>query len=234
MSTVFISHGHMDHVGGLGYWASQRFLNAMGPGTVLAPSAIADQVGELMQLMARLEGGRPYEVSVVPVSKGSVHELRADLELRFFDADHWVPTLGSELWWCRKRLRTDLVGTPPSEVARLRRAGERVTVSERTSLLAFCADTGPRLFAWHPEVLASEVLLIECSFFRPTDRERASRYGHLHLDDLLAQAPRFGCRHLILLHASKRQRLREVETILDDTLRPQLDCSLHHLVVDWP
>ena len=27
--------GHMDHVGAIGYWASQRYLNSMGPATVV-------------------------------------------------------------------------------------------------------------------------------------------------------------------------------------------------------
>ena len=62
MSTVLVSHGHMDHIGGLGYWASQRYLNSMGPGTVMAPAEIADDVKALLETMARLEGGRPYDV----------------------------------------------------------------------------------------------------------------------------------------------------------------------------
>jgi ribonuclease BN (tRNA processing enzyme) len=78
-----------------------------------------------------------------------------------------------------------------------------------------------------------EVLLLECSFFAAADRERARRFGHLHLDDLVALAPRLDCRHLVLLHASRRARLREIESSLDRRLRPILSCKLHHLNVDW-
>jgi hypothetical protein len=37
----------------------------------------------------------------------------------------------------------------------------------------------------------------------------------------------------VLLHASRRHRLREVEQILDTDLRPLLTCDMHHLMVDW-
>jgi len=55
----------------------------------------------------------------------------------------------------------------------------------------------------------------------------------MHLEDLLEAIDRLSCRHLVLLHASRRHRLREVEKTLDERLRPHLDCSLHHLMIDW-
>ena len=233
MNTLLVSHGHMDHLGGLGYWASQRYLNSMGPGTVLAPAAIADQVRGLLETFAGLEGGRPYDVTVVPVADGDLRTLRPDVELAFFATDHWVPTLGCRVIWRTQRLLASLAGLTGDEIASRRRAGLPVTDERRVNLLAYCADSGPGLFASAPEVLAAEVLLVECSFYRTGDRDRAVRFGHMHLEDLLAVADRLACRHLVLLHASRRQRLREVDRILDEQLRSQLPCALHHLMVDW-
>ncbi|HOC44709.1 MAG TPA: MBL fold metallo-hydrolase [Thermoanaerobaculales bacterium] len=233
MSTLLVSHGHMDHIGGLGYWASQRYLNSMGPGTVIAPAEIAGQLQALLETLARLEGGRPYGVDVVAVAAGDRRGVRPDIELGFFATDHWVPTLGCRVTWRTQRLLAELSGLAGDEIARRRRAGLPVTDERRVDLLAYCADSGPGLFRSAPEVLAAEVLLVECSFFRPADRERAVRFGHMHLEDLLAVAGHLQCRHLVLLHASRRQRLREVERFLDEQLRPQLPCALHHLVVDW-
>jgi ribonuclease Z len=233
MTTVVVSHGHMDHLAGVGYWASQRQLNSMGPGTLFAPDDIAPRLRRLLELHADLEGGQPYPVEVVPVTDGDRRRLRRDLELGFFATDHWVPTLGSRLVWLRRRLLPELVGLDGAEIASRRRAGETVSEERRVSLLSYCADSGPKLFEHHPEVVASEVLLLECSFFRQADRARADRYGHLHLEDLLAVTESLGCRHLVLLHASRRHRLREVESIIDQRLRPRLDCELHHLMLDW-
>jgi dihydroorotase-like cyclic amidohydrolase len=55
----------------------------------------------------------------------------------------------------------------------------------------------------------------------------------MHLEDLLTAIDRLRCRHLVILHASRRHRLREVEKALDERLRPVLKCSLHHLMIDW-
>lgn len=233
MKTVLVSHGHVDHLGGLAYWASQRRLQSMGPARVLAPQPIVSGVEELLGIHARLEGGDPYEIEVQAIEAGDRHTLRRDIDLLFFATDHWVPTLGSRLLWRRQHLLPALADLPGEEIARRRLAGETVTEELEANLLAYCADCGPGVLEDQPDALAAEVLLIECSFFRPGDQDRAARYGHMHLDDLLAATDRLGCRHLVLLHASRRHRLREVEKILDERLRPLLECSLHHLMADW-
>ncbi|MEJ2580420.1 MAG: MBL fold metallo-hydrolase [Acidobacteriota bacterium] len=233
MTTALVSHGHADHLGGLAYWASQRHLQSMGPARLIAPKAIAPGVEELLAVHARLEGGQPYEIEVVAAEAGDRHQLRRDMDLVFFPTDHWVPTLGSRLLWRRQHLRSELSEMPGEEIVRLRQSGESVTEESEANILAYCADCGPGVLETEDEALGAEVLLIECSFYRPGDRDRASRFGHMHLEDLLSGIERIRCRHLVLLHASRRHRLREVETILDERLRPLLDCSLHHLMIDW-
>lgn len=233
MTTVLVSHGHVDHVGALAYWASQRSLNRLGAATVLAPSAVADDVAGLLELHARLEEVPPYPVTVTGLGAGDRHPLRKDMVLEAFATDHRVPTIGLTLWWTRSRLRPELAGRPPAEIAARRSAGETVTVEVATRLLSYGADSGVGLLAGPGAPFDAEVVILECSFFRPADRDRARLYGHLHLTDLVAAADRLRCRHLVLLHASRRHRLREVERLLAEELAPALDCRLHHLLVDW-
>jgi ribonuclease Z len=137
------------------------------------------------------------------------------------------------LVWRRQRLRAEHAGLDGDAIAELRQQGQSVTETVSSKLLAYCADSGPGVLDHDEPALAAEIVLVECSFYRPADRERARQFGHLHLDDLVGRAERFGCRHLVLLHASRRHRLREVEDIIDERLRPIFDCELHHLMVDW-
>ncbi|MCG6963121.1 MAG: MBL fold metallo-hydrolase [Acidobacteria bacterium] len=233
MSTVFVSHGHLDHIGAVAYWASQRFLGAMQHGVLLAPAAIAGDIQGLLELHATLEGGRPYDVEVVPVTGGGTYTLRKDIRLTFFATDHWVPTLGASLAWHKHRLRPELVGMPEEEIVRLRMAGEEVDQELVLQLLSYTADTGPGIFTTHPEAFEAEVVLLECSFWRPADRDRAREFGHLHLDDLTAIAPLLKCRHLVVLHPSRRHRLGEADRVVRERIGPMIRGEAHSLAIDW-
>ncbi len=145
MRTVVLSHGHIDHLGGLGYWASQRYLNSMPPATLIVPEPIEDEIRSLLAAFARLEGGEPYQVAVVGATDGSSQALRRDIELAFFATDHWVPTLGTRIIWHKHRLRSELSHLSEPEIARRRLAGEEVTEDIATTILAYCADSGPGL-----------------------------------------------------------------------------------------
>ncbi|MCP4895898.1 MAG: MBL fold metallo-hydrolase [bacterium] len=233
MNQVCVSHGHHDHAGGLAYWASQRLLNSMGPAKVYAPGAIADNIRQLLLTAERLEGGRPYDATVEPVENGDSIVLRADMHLHFFSTDHWVPTLGSRIVWHRRHLRDEFTHLTSEEIAKLRRSGKEVTEEIEVVLLTYCADTGPALFTDKPWVLDSEILLVECSFYRDSDRQRAAEFGHMHIAEVTKVARQFEGRHLVLLHPSRRNRLREVEQQIDERIRPVCSATVDHMMVDW-
>jgi len=205
----------------------------MGAGTVLAPRAISGKLAELLSVTAELEGGRPYQVEIHPMDPGQRWRLRRDMDLETFSTDHWIPTLGCRLLWSHHHLRPDLAGLAGEEIARRRLAGEEVAITDRIPILSYCADTGPDLVSTSPEALCAEIVLLECSFYRPADRDRARRYGHMHLDDLVRAAPMIAARHLVVLHPSRRQRLREVRRSLERHVEPVFGGALHDLAVDW-
>ena len=231
--TVAISHGHLDHLLGLPAWASQRQLQGMRGGRVLCPAGIAEQVRSLLAQCAALEGGNPYGVEVVAVDAGDWVDLRRDLRLGFFRTSHWVETLGVVVEWTRRRLRPELAGTPALELQRLRAAGRTVTEDLRTPLLAYVADSGPDVLELEPWLADVEVLLMECTFLREADRERARRFGHTHLADLVAAAPSLRNRHLVLNHLSRRHRLATGSRMIRSALLARLAPRLHLLNTEW-
>ncbi|MFH1176370.1 MAG: MBL fold metallo-hydrolase, partial [Acidobacteriota bacterium] len=222
LSTVAISHGHLDHLLGVPAWASQRQLQGIPGGRLLVPAGLVARIEDLLATCARLEGGKPYGVTASALSPGDRVTLRNDLALRFFATSHWVETLGCCVEWTRKRLRPELAGAPPEELRRLREAGVEVTRQVRTDLLAYLADTGPEVFEREPWLADAEVLIVECTFLRPADRDRARQFGHLHLEDLITLAPRLCNRHLVLTHLSRRHRLAAGERAIRDALADRL------------
>jgi ribonuclease Z len=59
------------------------------------------------------------------------------------------------------------------------------------------------------------VLLIECSFVAPEDRDRAREYAHMHLDDIAERAALFENEAIVLTHFSLRYRPEEIFEALD-------------------
>jgi ribonuclease Z len=97
----------------------------------------------------------------------------------------------------------------------LRVAGRQVSHREEIPLLAYPGDCGPEIFDAAPELFRARVLLIECSFVAPDDRDRAREYAHIHLDDIIERASLFQNEAIVLTHFSLRNRPAEILEALD-------------------
>ena len=60
----------------------------------------------------------------------------------------------------------------------------------------------------------AKVLLLECSFLLPEDRDRATLYQHIHLDDVVSRADLFHNEAVVLTHFSARYRPAEIRDAL--------------------
>ena len=92
--------------------------------------------------------------------------------------------------------------------------------------LTYCGDTGSGVFAGEPRLFEAQVLLLECTFLGPAARDKGSRFGHLHIEDIAAQAARFDNQHLVLHHLSRRFHRHELRAEIDRLL-PDLAERIH-------
>ncbi|MCS7182161.1 MAG: MBL fold metallo-hydrolase [Thermoanaerobaculum sp.] len=234
MEHVVVSHGHTDHLAGLLPWAAQRQLQNLGPARVYSPPALAPDLQRLLDLGAAMEQGKPYPVKVEPVSPGEQVILRPDMVLRFFPTTHWTPTLGVGLFWRKRQLKPELAGLGGEEIRQLRESGLEVVETVEVPLLAYLADSGPEVLYREHWLAQVEVLVVECTFLRPQDRERAKRFGHMHLDDLRQFLPHSHNRHWVLMHLSRRHRLGPATKTIRQVLAREGGPHLHLLNVEWP
>ena len=201
---LFLSHAHLDHAGGLAYWASQRRLLRIPGGRIFTDPAVVAPWREIFALHAGLEGVE-YHVVVEGLAPGASVDLRKDLAVSAFRADHRVPALGFVASEVRRRLVPEWQGRPEEEIRDAIRRGEEVTSRSPRPLVAFSGDTGVEVFGSAPrEAFEAKVLLLECSFVEPGDVPRARNYGHLHLDDLAERADLFANEALVLTHLTLR------------------------------
>jgi ribonuclease Z len=211
--TICLTHGHLDHAAGLAHHASRRRLTGLAPARVFAPEQAVSPLAAWLAASEALEGVE-YGIDVVPARPGSAVALRNDLEVRFLPGRHRVPTVGYLFSEVRMKLREELAGAGEEEIIRLRSEGQSVTRRETIPLLAYPGDCGPEIFDAAPELLTARVLLIECSFLFPEDRERAHAYGHLHLKDFTERAELFRNEAIVLTHFSLRYRPSEIRDAL--------------------
>lgn len=218
-ATVCVTHGHLDHMAGLAHYASRRRLGGLTEARVFVPAEAAEDVVQWVEASERLEGIE-YGIELVPVSPGDRVRLRNDLELTVLPGRHRVPTVGFLFSEVRQKLLPELAGRDGREIAALRESGHAVTRREEIPLLAYPGDCGEEIFDACPELFRARVLLLECSFLFPDDRDRAREYAHIHLDDVLARADRFENEAVVLTHFSQRYTPEEIREALGSIRQP--------------
>ncbi len=212
--SLFLSHAHLDHAGGLAYWASQRRLLRLPEARVFTDASAVPAWRQILALHGGLEGV-DYHVSVEPLAPGDAVELRRDLSVAAFRADHKVPALGFVASEVRRRLVPAWQGRPEAEVREAILRGEEITARSARPLLAFSGDTGVGFFDSAPRAaLEAKVLLLECSFVDPEDVPRARHYGHLHVDDVAERADLFANEALVLTHLTLRSTPEELRAAI--------------------
>lgn len=208
-ATIFLSHAHLDHAAGIAHHASRRRLARLSPARVFAPAEAVEDLSLWLEACERLEDIR-YGVSITAAVPGQSVRLRNDLEVKFLPGSHRVPTVGYLFCETKRKLKPEFLGLAGEEIRKLRSRGVEVTRREEIPLLAYPGDCGVEIFQAVPELFRARVLLIECSFLAVEDIDRARTYGHLHLEDFLANAGRFENEAIVLTHFSQRYRPAEI------------------------
>jgi ribonuclease Z len=210
VARIALTHAHIDHAAGVPFYAAQRKLQRLDPGTVYVPAASLEGFRALIAAHERLEN-TTYQINLVGIAPGEEIELRKDLVLRAHAASHPIPSNAYEFLERRNRLRSELRGLAPGEIERLRATGEEVSEPTEASILFYTGDTDRRIFETCEAIFKAEVLLVECSFTWDEDRERAHRYSHIHIDDIADVAGRFENKMVVLTHFSLRDSREEIE-----------------------
>lgn len=221
--TIFLSHGHGDHVGALAAMLGIRgLLHTKRPPKIVMPAAIVDDLTAAIASMAKLQR-HSLEFEAIPITPGEELQLRSNLSVRAFKTHHPVPSLGYLFFDRVQKLRAEFQGLPGQEIGRRRKAGHDLFDLEERLELAYATDTLLRVIDTTPELLKARVLIMECTFLDEKASLEKSRAGcHIHLDELLERASEFENEHLVLMHFSQLYSPREVHAILKKRLPPSL------------
>lgn len=227
---VALSHGHMDHVGGLPYYFSQRMFQKMGVGTVVCHPDLEAPITAMMESWQGLERQKTA-FHVVPLAPDAELTVKPDIVLRAVEVAHTGPSLGYSLLEYRSKLKPEFREQPQERLRDLKKSGIEITQTLEIPLIAFTGDTQHAPSLYRDEFAKARVVISECTFFDPDHLERAALGKHLHIDDIVRLLSVWEAETVILTHLSRRTHMGQVQEILREKLSDS-DLDRVHLLMD--
>jgi ribonuclease Z len=224
-----LSHGHMDHVGGLAYWCSQRNFQGMGPGTIVCDARIEADVRGMMDGFQNLERQKtPYEL--ITLDHDQEIQIKNNIMLRAFHTEHTAPSIGYVIVEKRTKLKEHLVGLPQEKLREMKQRGDDIVNHLEVPLLAYTGDTLPGAHLLRDDVRNAQIIISECTFFDPDHKERAKIGMHMHVDNLIEWLKVTECEHMVVVHLSRRTHLGHARKQLVQLAGKELAEKVHFLM----
>ncbi len=222
----FVSHTHMDHLLALPAYVARRRMMKMEPPTIFLPAQAVGTVQQLLNAFTRLDHGRlPCEL--VGVEPGDEFELSRELVVTVGKTYHTIPSVAYTIWERRKKLKEEYLSLSGPEIRDLAKSGVEISVEKRFPRVAYLGDSTPQGLDDNPSMYEAEILILELSFVAKRHRvDKIHKYGHVHLDDLVARANRFKNGLIVASHFSTRYHDSEIERTVRGRFPDMLDGRL--------
>ncbi|XP_060204676.1 nuclear ribonuclease Z isoform X1 [Lycium barbarum] len=210
---LFISHGHMDHIGGLPMYVATRSLYRMQPPTIIVPKVIKESVEKLFEAHRSMDHSE-LNHTLIGLDVGEEFYLRKDLKVRAFKTYHVIPSQGYIVYSVKQKLKQEYVGLLGDEIKKLKLSGVEITYTTTAPEIAFTGDTMSDFIkdSENVDVLRAKILIMESTYVEDkTTADNAREYGHTHLSEIVDLADRFQNKAILLIHFSARYQLDVIQ-----------------------
>ena len=223
LSRFALSHGHLDHASGLPFIVSQRSLRHLPAPDIYCPPEVAGPLGKILELWGQLDDHQA-EFTIIPTEYDRLYPLANRTFLRALPAVHRVPANGYVIVEKTEKLKQEFLGLPGPEIARLKKERDDMFYETQVPLVAYSGDTQIEFVLENEIVRKSKTLFLDCTYISDDrDVERARKWGHAHLDEIIANADAFrDVERLFLIHISPRYSAAVVRDVLKKKLPESL------------
>lgn len=225
---VFITHGHMDHIGDIATHCARCELRGLPSPTYYMHPDLIPHVEAIFEAFRVIDTSK-FAAKLVPILPGDEVVLNSKTKVVAFESNHVLTSNGYCVWIAKRSLRPDLVGKPQKEIQALAMRGEAVTTESWVPDIAFCGDTRISVLDSNEFLRRARLLILECTFFddRVTE-DKAHRTFHVHIDHLNAEAGKLDdVKALLLTHFSARYSEEQVTQTLPESLHESLRDKAH-------
>ena len=225
-SWVFISHGHIDHVGAAISHARARALSH-GPAVYYVPEGIEGELRAALEAFSKMDGKDiPMDIQVMRPGESVQIGTSDQYRVTAFATTHRVESQGYAVYSTSihqpKKLLDSYKDMSGREIGELRKQGVNVyspaTLREHLDLV-YTGDTtfSGLLLPENIFIFTADILIIECTYL-DGPREKALDHQHIHLQDIADHADCFKNRQIVLTHISARYKNQALKLLRNSSL----------------